>query len=237
MISRYYSDVNNRYTGKSSEYQNLRKHHKLFYMQCNLANLTAQQGLSCLFYMIDINSIAGKFYLDNIDGKVSNLEEAFSRLFSWEAQSTDSQFYMSEWKNLNIMNYKNDVTTWLQAMEQTYERASQLQDLLPEEYKHPLHLLQCLESSVPEQPFSVFIDQVAAKKNPHSYYLSCRVAINKFKKHSKAFPSPASSTSYVTNPVVDITNTTQSTIQYEESNRDEQVYQGTVTMYAKAGRR
>ena len=77
MLSRFYSSPSAKYTGKASDYHSLTKHKRLYYKQCHIARLSAAEGLECLCYMIDVHSLAGKFYLDFVDQQVGSLEEAF----------------------------------------------------------------------------------------------------------------------------------------------------------------
>ncbi len=128
VIAKFYSSPYSKYTGKTSDNHSLSRHQMVYYAQCNIAQLTASQGMEGLINMIDTQSLAGTFYLNEVYGQVQTLEEAFDKLFSWSRQSTEYNLFVREWRGLRITQFKNDNNSWASAMEKLYERASTLQD-------------------------------------------------------------------------------------------------------------
>ena len=78
-IAKYYSAPNSKFTGRISDQHSLSRHQRVFFKQCSIARLTAGDGLECLMYMIGTQYLAGTFYLNEIDGHVRTLEEAFEK--------------------------------------------------------------------------------------------------------------------------------------------------------------
>jgi len=94
--AQFYSSSNSKYTGKTSDNQSLSRHQLVYYAQCNIAQLTASQGMECLINMIDTQSLAGTFYLNEMFGQVQTLEDAFDKLFAWSRQSTTYNLFIRE---------------------------------------------------------------------------------------------------------------------------------------------
>ena len=137
--------------------------------------------------MIEIHSLAEKFYLDYFDQQVDTLEEAFYKLYQWSRQNSNTHVYLQEWRTLNITDHKQDGVSWLQAMERLYERASKLQNLSDDAQRSPQILLEALETAAEQQPFFIYVDLLGAQNCPHAYYQSCRIAIQKYTQHRKAY--------------------------------------------------
>ena len=184
-IAKFYLSIQSKYTGKTSDNHSLAKHRVVYYAQCNIAQLNAAQGLECLINMINTQSLAGTFSLNEIFGQVPTLEEAFSKLFSWSRQSLNFNLFVQEWRGLRISHFQNDNVSWAIAMEKLYERASTLQDQLDDVHKHPQLLTEVLENAVQDQPFFLFVDRVVAQSSPQSFYHNCLLAIQKQSLHEK----------------------------------------------------
>ena len=147
-IANFYSSPQSKYTGKTSDKHSLARHRVVYYAQCNIAQLNAAQGLECLINMINTQSLAGTFYLNEIFNPFPTLEEAFSKLFSWSRQSFNFNLFVREWRGLRISHFKNDNVSWAIAVEKLYERASTLQDQLDDVRKHHQLLTEVLENAV-----------------------------------------------------------------------------------------
>ena len=181
--------------------------------------------------MIDIHSLAGKFYLDYIDQQVDTLEEAFHKLYQWSRQNSNTHVYLQEWRTLNIADHKQDGVSWLQAMERLYERASKLQDLLDDAHRSPQLLLEALETAVEQQHFFIYVDRLGAQKCPHAYYQNCRIAIQKYTQHSKAYNPLRPAQTLAASVTSSISSTKQS------QSEDDQCDDFTRAMILKATRR
>ena len=65
------------------------------------------------------------------------------------------------------------------AMDEIYERVPTLNGILNTAQKHPSLLIEVLESTVQEQPFFAFVDQISSDDSPHAFYHSCLESIHK----------------------------------------------------------
>ena len=146
--------------------------------------MTADEGLECLVYIIDTQSLPGTSYLNEIDGHVRTLEEAFEKLFQWSRHNSNHTKFLRDWRNLKISLFKTDGVTWFDALERLYEQAVILQDQLDDVHRPPQLLLEFLETAVQEQPFYLFVDRLASHNSPHAFYQNCRLAIQKHAQHS-----------------------------------------------------
>ena len=133
-------------------HHSLARNQRVYYRQCSIARLNAAEGLECLVYMVDTQSLAGTFYFNEVDGHFSTLEEAFDKLFHWSTRNSNLSVFLREWRNLRIEDLKIGSVTWLEALERLYERAVILQDQLDEVHK-PQLLLEVVEMAAQDQPF------------------------------------------------------------------------------------
>ncbi len=124
-IARFYSAPNTKYTGKASDHQSIITHQRIYYNQCPIAGMSALEGLHCLIHMIDMKSIAGFYYMNNVFDQVETLEDAFAMLLKWSKETTQSSIFLREWRSLKIEDFKNsDISLKKQSM--NYMRELQL---------------------------------------------------------------------------------------------------------------
>ncbi len=129
--------------------------------------------------MVDTQSLAGTFYLNEIDGKVRTLEETFDKLFKWSRHNSNHTVFLREWRSLQISQFKADGVTWLHAMERLYKRAVILLDQLDDVHKPPQLLSEVLQSAVQDQIFYRYVDRLSSHNSSRAFYQNCRVAIQK----------------------------------------------------------
>lgn len=103
--------------------------------------------------MIDIESIAGFYYMNHILDKTVTLEEDFAMLFTWSKETTLTALYLREWRNLNIADFKTDNNTMKTAIDKLYERSITLQDMLDFAHKHFSLLIEVRENAVTGHDF------------------------------------------------------------------------------------
>ncbi len=116
-IAKFYSSLYSKYTGNTSHNHSLSRNQVVYFAQCNIGQLTASQGMERLINMIDTQSLAGTFYLNEVYRQVQTLEEAFDKLFSCSRQSTNYILFVREWRGLWITQFKNDNSSCASAME------------------------------------------------------------------------------------------------------------------------
>ena len=70
-----------------------------------LLGMTADEGLECLVYMIDTQSLAGTFYLNEIDGHIRTLEESFEKLLELSLHNSNHTVFPREWRNQKVFSF------------------------------------------------------------------------------------------------------------------------------------
>ncbi len=168
-------------------------HQRVYYKECSIERLSAAEGLEYLVFMVETQSLAGTLYLNEVDGQVSTLYEAFEKFFQWSRYNSSHSVFFHERLDLRISIFWIEGVCWLEALERLYGKAVTHQDQLDEVHKNPRLLLEVLEIAVQKQSFYLYADRLSVQQSPQSFYQNCRMSMQKQVHHtqkvSSVFPS------------------------------------------------
>ncbi len=73
--------------------------------------------------MVDTQSLAGTFHINEVDNQFNTLEEAFKEFFQWSRNNSNDSVFLREWRNLRLSQFLGEGITSLDALERLYEKS------------------------------------------------------------------------------------------------------------------